>query len=122
MRGFCLYWTTVLHVLQVLPSMGLQLSEEHLKACEYSPLVAAVRAERATESCWFKLLSPDATGGASRDAFDWALSVSVYRHACMHKCGALHSVQSSFSGLSSFSALLATPVHRLRGQRRSETE
>ncbi len=79
--------------------MGLQLTEEHLTASEYSPLMAAVRAERATESCWFRVLSPDATGGASRDAFDWALSVSDYRHACMQKCGVLPSVQSSFSGL-----------------------
>lgn len=61
--------------LQVLPTSVPQLSEADATASEYSPLVAALRLQRQLADDWFARLAREATGSATLDAFDWALSV-----------------------------------------------
>jgi hypothetical protein len=62
-----------------------QLSSADAEATEYPPLARAAEARRQLASDWFTRLPADATGGASLEAFHWALAVrtsdsSPYAH------------------------------------------
>lgn len=63
-------------VAQVLPASMPQLSEADAAATQYSLLVRALQLQRQLAREWFEQLPAEATGGASREAFDWALAVS----------------------------------------------
>jgi hypothetical protein len=52
-----------------------QLSREEAEATEYPPLIRALEAQQQVAQHWFSQMPVAAMGGASFEAFQWALMV-----------------------------------------------
>lgn len=63
--------------MQVLSSYVPAVGAEEAELSEYSPLPAALGAAAAVASRWHERLSALASGGATLEQFEWALSVST---------------------------------------------
>jgi hypothetical protein len=60
---------------QMLPTSVPQLTQADAEAAEYPPLVRHLQDYQQLASKWCNRLPADATGGASLEAFLWALAV-----------------------------------------------
>lgn len=63
--------------MQVLPGYVPAVGAKEAALSEYSPLPAALQAAATAASQWHKRLNASASGGATLEQFEWALSVSI---------------------------------------------